>query len=622
MALLFDLEGDGLLDTITKIHCVSYKDPVDRKIKTVYDYDEMRGLFQSHTIFIGHNIVMYDIPAVEKILGIKVKGQFIDTLALSWYLHHDRVRHGLESYGEDYGRPKPVIDDWENLTPEEYGHRCSEDVWINDRLWQDLRRKLLLLYDTKEEADRLIDYLAFKMDCLREQERSRWKLDVEKAQRHHDELVKAQEDKLEELKHIMPPRKLTAKRTRPAKPFKKDGTYSTHGAKWFALLKEYDLPKDYDGEVEVELGEELANPNSPEQVKSWLYSLGWEPETFKFDKDADGNERQIPQVRKEVDGEKVLCDSVLRLAEVEPSVKVLEGLSVIQHRLGIFKGFLNNHEDGWLIAQAHGLTNTLRFRHKNPLVNLPKVDKPWGEEIRGSLIAPEGYVLCGSDMVSLEDTTKRHYMWDYDPEYVTEMAKPGFDPHLDLAKYAGAVTQEEIDAYVNKDPGAKNLKPLRTNYKSANYACIYGVGGPKLARTTGLSVAEARKLIDAYWARNWSVKAVVESLTIKKINGEMWLFNPVSRFYYSLRYEKDAFSTLNQGTGVYCFDSWIMEWRTKRSQLTGQFHDEIITCIPVGKEEAFTKILKDAIARVNEKLKLNIKLDIDVKFGKTYAEVH
>ena len=42
-------------------------------------------------------------------------------------------------------------------------------------------------------------------------------------------------------------------------------------------------------------------------------------------------------------------------------------------------------------------------------------------------------------MTSLEDTTKRHYMQPYDPKYVHEMSQAGFDPHLDLAKHAGAI---------------------------------------------------------------------------------------------------------------------------------------------------------------------------------------
>ena len=52
-------------------------------------------------------------------------------------------------------------------------------------------------------------------------------------------------------------------------------------------------------------------------------------------------------------------------------------------------------------------------------------------------------------MTSLEDTTKRHYMYPYDPDYVAEMSQDGFDPHLDLAKHAGSVTQNQIDRYNN-----------------------------------------------------------------------------------------------------------------------------------------------------------------------------
>ena len=46
--------------------------------------------------------------------------------------------------------------------------------------------------------------------------------------------------------------------------------------------------------------------------------------------------------------------------------------------------------------------------------------------------------------------------------------------------------------------------------------------------------------------------------------------------WYSLRFDKDRFSTLNQGTGAYCFDTWVKYILSKRPQLTGQFHDEVI----------------------------------------------
>ena len=70
------------------------------------------------------------------------------------------------------GIPKPKITDWEGLTPEEYAHRCEEDVKINTWLWNKQKKHLLELYGSKPEADKLINYLMFKMDCAREQERT------------------------------------------------------------------------------------------------------------------------------------------------------------------------------------------------------------------------------------------------------------------------------------------------------------------------------------------------------------------------------------------------------------------------------------------------------------------
>jgi DNA polymerase I-like protein with 3'-5' exonuclease and polymerase domains len=156
----------------------------------------------------------------------------------------------------------------------------------------------------------------------------------------------------------------------------------------------------------------------------------------------------------------------------------------------------------------------------------------------------------------------------------------------------------------------------------ANYSCIYGVGAPKLSRTLDISVKDAQKLIDAYWARNWSVRQLAEDTEVKIVEKEMWLFNPVSRFWYSLRYKKDIFSTLNQGTGVYCFDRWIMSFRENRPQLTAQFHDEVVLCVRKGFRDKCTSLLKTAIEAVNKELKLNVTLDVDIQFGDTYAEIH
>jgi hypothetical protein len=261
-------------------------------------------------------------------------------------------------------------------------------------------------------------------------------------------------------------------------------------------------------------------------------------------------------VRK--DGE--LTPSVQLLIDKHPGVEVLDGLTVIQHRLSIFKGFMECQVDGYLTAEIDGLTNTLRFKHKKPLVNLPGIDKPWGKEVRGALICEEGEVLCGADMVSLESTTKRHYLYPYDPEYVEEMSQEGFDEHLDLAVKARYLSQDDYDFYTRSDEDTVNdvvrfkaIKKTRKLFKPVNYSAIYGVGKTKLSRTAGMSIKEAGVLLEAYWQRNWGIKKFSEDAlkSVKTVGGQMWVKNPVSGFWYSLRYEKDAFSTIIQGTGVY-----------------------------------------------------------------------
>jgi len=538
----------------------------------------------------------------------------IDTLPLAWYLDFYRPSHGLASYGEEFGVPKPKIDDWENLSPEEYAHRCNEDVRINTVLFNRLNYKLDKLYPDHQDKSRFIDYLMFKMQCAAEQEALRWKLDVDKARTHLEEWEGLKNEKMEALANAMPKRVLFTTKTQPKNMYKKDGSLSAHGEKWVQLCEQSKQPVSTQSMV-VKTGEELANPNSMVQVKDWLDSLGWKPRTFKYVREDDGSERKIEQVRK--DGE--LCPSVKELEKIEPSIRLLDGLSVLTHRIGILKSMLESERDGYVQATIAGFTNTLRFRHAKPLVNLPSVDRPYGKEIRGCLVAPEGYTLCGADMTSLEDTTKRHYMKPLDPEYVEEMSKDGFDPHLDLAKHAGIITQEDIDKH---NSGERSLKALRKNYKVVNYSATYGVGAAKLARETGMTKDEAQSLLDAFWSRNWAVQRVADKLSIREVNGSQWVQNPVSKFWYSLRSDKDRFSTLNQGTGVYCFDSWVKECRSMGIKTIGQFHDEVIALTEEGQEDVVENIMELAITTLNNELNLNVPLGIEAQFGRSYAEIH
>ena len=625
MRIVMDIETDGLLENVTKIHCLSYLniDTEGNDVTTLLDYEEMKELLlQDNLEICGHNIIRYDIPVLEKILNIKINAKLIDTLGLSWYLYPSEIKHGLEQWGEKLGVEKPKIKDWSNLRLKDYIHRCESDVEINKLLFLKQLNYLAILYSSDlVQINNLINYLGFKLDCAREQEKVGCKINLDLVNESLQELYSLKNEKIRTLVEAMPKYITYKEVTKPNKTHKINGELSNAGIKWFNLLADEGLPQDYEGVVTVKVSEEDGNPASTTQLKSWLDSLGWEPRTFEYRKNTAGEIKAIPQIY--VDDQ--VCDSIKDLYTVEPALESLDMLSLINHRIGVFETMKNlTNSDNYIKAEIGGFTNTLRFKHRKPIANLPKVFKFYGDKIRGAIISPdENSILCGSDMSSLEDTTKQHYMYFFDPEYVTQMRVPGFDPHLDIAVLAGMLTPEQSEQHKRKEV---DYSQIRNKAKTVNFAGVYGAGPPKIALTTGMPLQQAQKLHKTYWDRNKAVKQVAKSAKTKTtiVDGieQMWLFNPVSRFWYSLRFEKDKFSTLNQGTGTYVFDLWVREVRLSGIKIMFQYHDEIAFHLKEFEQDIVKKKLLDSIEKVNKTVKLNVPLGVSVDFGKTYADVH
>jgi hypothetical protein len=622
---VFDIETDGLLDSVTKIHCLSYRTFINgEEIEkgSITDYNEIIDFITNQEILVGHNIVRYDIPVLEKILDIHIKARLIDTLALSWYLYPTRIKHGLENWGEELGVKKPIILDWNNLHINDYIHRCNSDVEINYLLFHKQMSYLIILYEgNPDKVNNLINYLVYKLDCAREQEEVGCKIDRELVVTSLEQLNILKKEKVDALSEAMPKNIKFKETTKPKKLNKKDGSLSSAGIKWFELLDSHNLDPEYSETVFSVISEEPGNPASSIQLKDWLNSLGWIPRTFEYRKNTLGEVNAVPQIY--VDD--AVCDSIKDLYPIEPSLENLDMLSLINHRIGIFESFLSSmNSDDYVRAEIAGFTNTLRFKHKKPIVNLPKVFKFYGEQIRGSIISPTyAHLLCGSDMSSLEDSTKQHYMYFFDPEYVIQMRIPGFDPHLDIAVLSGMLTPEQVEQHKKKEV---DYSQIRNKAKTVNFAGVYGAGPPKIAQSTGMPLEQAQKLHKTYWERNKAVKQVASSVKTKttKVDGveQMWLLNPVSGFWYSLRYEKDKFSTLNQGTGVYCFDLWVKEVRSRGIKLMLQYHDEIAFPLLKIKKDEVEKILLESIEAVNNVVKLNVPLGVSVDFGDNYAKIH
>ena len=93
-----------------------------------------------------------------------------------------------------------------------------------------------------------------------------------------------------------------------------------------------------------------------------------------------------------------------------------------------------------------------------------------------------------------------------------------------------------------------------------------------------------------------------------------------------LKAEKDRFSTLNQSTGVYVFDTWMRKVRTKLNPLgirvCMQYHDELLLVTKTHNKFMVEAELKLAMIEANEELGLNVSIGISVDWGINYAECH
>lgn len=631
-----DIESTGLLDQFESQECpkiwvLGRKNLLTGESSVLVDYKDIQAFLDTAPTLVMHNGATYDIP-VLKYFGFNTKSiTLIDSLFLSWYLEPDRTKHGLESYGVDFGIAKPKIDDWENLTQEDYNHRVLEDCEIQYKLFYRQKEYLEHIYKDSGGIDRLLGLMRWKGEQQAIQQDMRWSFDVDSCNALIAKLEQELDVKTNALFEAMPKIKKTSVRSRPAKPFLKNGELSAAGLKWQEYTTAAGVGFDSAEPIEVVTGYDDPNPQSHNQIKDWLYTHGWIPTDFKYVREDDGSTRKIPQVNL---SEGRVSQSVLDLAEKLPAVEYLAGLGVVKHRLGMCKGFLRDMHKETLCAGCQGLTNTLRLKHRE-LVNLPSGRALYGSKIRGLLTARDGYTLLGSDLSSLEDRIKHHFQWPLDREYVEQQLDKEFDPHLLIAVMGGMMAQSDSDWYKDVKAGRvqkdevrfKVLDKIRGKAKNCNYACQYNAGVDTVARTAGVTKSVATDLRDAYKGLNWSIDKIA-SLTVVQVDRKYgtWQYNPISKLWYSLRSDKDRFSTLVQGSGAYILDMWlyiIHQECMKRGidfRLLGQFHDELI--LEVDDQDMYEGIVRGAIEKLSKSLALNRGLDCGVDFGKDYSEIH
>ncbi len=643
--IVVDLEANGL-DDATKIHCLSYCVVDEWDVHTLYTYEDISNFFKQEAVFILHYGSNYDLPLLNKLLGIDFTDViFYDTHLLSNYIFPGRQKYSLESFGEDYGVAKVSVgkDEWDgNMEDEAYKNfitsRCETDIRINTNLWVDIMRRLNKLYDNDTEAiNKLLKYVAFKARRAYEQQLNPLLINVKAAEDLLVELYKKKEEKESILRQMLPKVPQYQTKEIPKVMYKKDGTLSTVGQRWIDFLKENNLPLDNTKPVKYVKGFEEPNPQSNIQIKSFLYSLNWSPCSFRYERNKDTNERKaIPQILGE---SKELTPSVAALLEKEPRLIELEGLGVVNHRISLINGILEEayKKDGKVSQTLHGVTNTFRFTHRT-LVNLPSTSRPWGSEIRGLIIAPPGHVVMSVDVKNLESRTMQNSIIDLDEPYVRQMNSPDFDAHLDTSISVGLISQEDADFYKfykstygdgKQSPSEeestrfKIIDVKRKKGKIIGFSSLYNVGAKTLSISLGESEEYCKVLLQNYWARNWATKYFAENLATKQCLGNTWVKSKSgSGFFLELRKENDRFSTHNQNYGVTFFDNWQAYLWYYGLKVRLESHDEILLYVKEEEVEEVKVLLKRCCEMANRKLNLPVYVDIDIQVGKSYADTH
>lgn len=685
---IVDIEATGLLEDNPSIHILScrFLGSSGWTTMSTTNLDDMRRIFEEpDNIVVGHFFKSYDINVLKlNIPDMEVNCEIIDTLPLSQYLFENMMSHGLEAFGKIYGTLKTEVskDQWQGLTTEQLEYmwelealeqrspteevafqdlfmqysdhkelmkeRCEGDVLINQKLWHDILNYLFELYDgSEEDVNRVINKTNFKMDQLQGQYDNPIKLDLEFTQKSHDTLEEIYTGKKQALEAHMPEVPKYVKKSKPKVMEKKDGTLSSNGKKWYDLLEDLGLQKDEEGPIEYIASYEEPNAGSPNQLKDFLLGLGWQPKEHK-----DGANGPVPQVMVDEDGVKVLCPNIIKMIPQYPFLENLQGMSVAKHRLGIVKGFLKNDiGGGWIRGQWSGIAATWRVKHQG-VVNLPSNRSQYGEYIRKCLVAPEGYVWMNADLSSLEDKTKQNCIINLDPEYVKTLNVKGFDAHLNLGLLAGMFTQEEVDFFkwykgltkeqkktlegiekfesfrhFSADEAYKFSEILavrRQAAKTVNYSATYGVGAAKLAASADITLKEAKKILNTYWELNWSVKEFAESLPVKEVRGQKFIWSPYSRLWLVLRSDHMKFSVVNQNFGATVFDVWLYFITEMGYKCIYQCHDELSVYVedtPEARELA-AEAVQIAIDKTNEVFNLPVKFEAEPEFAYSYGDVH
>lgn len=270
------------------------------------------------------------------------------------------------------------------------------------------------------------------------------------------------------------------------------------------------------------------------------------------------------------------------------------------------------------------MTSTGRLSSSNPnLQNIPIRNPKFANLIRGTFEASQGKTLICADYSQIELRILAHYTQD---TILLEAFNLDQDIH---ARTAAEIFNKNINNITSEE---------RRLGKTLNFALLYQQGAYSTAKQLSISTQEAQDFMHKYFASFPTIQPFIENVLDKARDQQytetLWgrrrYFQNLNASNMNIRRaeERAAFNMPLQGSAA---DLIKYAMLTVNDNLAGtiqdsnillQVHDELVIAVPdqAGIITQAKNIIKTSMLQPHNNKITNVKLDINIEVGKTWAD--
>lgn len=351
------------------------------------------------------------------------------------------------------------------------------------------------------------------------------------------------------------------------------------------------------------------NLNSPKQLGEVLF------DQLKLD----------PKAKKTKTGQYATSEEVLqKLAHTHPIIPLILEYRTYQKLKSTYVDALPTQIskiDGRVhtsFSQTTAATGRLASLNPN-LQNIP-IRTERGQQIRGAFRAEKGKKIISADYSQIELRLIAEISGENN---MIEAFQKGEDIHASTAAKLFKIPIDEVN------------KTQRSQAKTVNFGIIYGQGAFALAEQTGLSRAEAKQMIDAYFQtyptmKEWmtaQVKKARELGYVETLLGRKRHLKDIqsNNFVVRSHAERNAVNAPIQGSAADIIKIAMIEISKKlkeqnrATKMLLQVHDELIFEAPIEEVEAVTALITSCMENA---VKTTVPLLVEVGVGDHWLEAH